>query len=164
MTTLTIKTKRKTNILTVLAVLLTTTTLTPINASGLSEMAEPVRYIETAVRANSGAVMGQWRAYEVGVLSDGTETVDLTDSIEDQIRSSALAHGVDPATALRIATCESSLNPLAVNPNSTAQGLYQFTSPTWEWIGSPGDRLDADDSIAAFVGWYPIHPEWWECR
>ena len=53
--------------------------------------------------------------------------------------------------ALDIAYCESGFNPLAKNNGSTATGTFQFLSGTWQHIGSPGDRLDYVDNIAAFV-------------
>lgn len=81
-----------------------------------------------------------------------------------RIQAAAGAAGIDPEAAVRIAACESSLNPKAQNATSTAKGLYQFLDSTWEYIGSPGDPLNSDDAIAAFVEWYPKHPEWWVCK
>lgn len=83
-------------------------------------------------------------------------------TLEERIQTLARAHGVEPQTALNIARCESSLDPSAQNPSSSARGLYQFTDQTWVYIGSPGDRLVAEDSILAFLKWYPLHPEWWD--
>lgn len=86
------------------------------------------------------------------------------ETIEDKIAKAAIQYGVDVETSLRIAMCESSLNPLARNPTSSASGLYAFTVGTWEYIGSPGDRFNADDSIKAFMEWYPKFPSWWSCK
>ena len=41
-----------------------------------------------------------------------------------------------------ISSCESNLDPLAVNPRSGARGLYQFREATWHSFGSR-DFLDA---------------------
>jgi len=83
--------------------------------------------------------------------------------VESIVINSAVRAGFDPNTALRIAECESSLDAYARNPVSTASGLYQFTDGTWEYIGSPGERFDPQDSVDAFLEWYPKHPEWWVC-
>jgi hypothetical protein len=82
-------------------------------------------------------------------------------TVEDIIRTEAIAAGIDPDTAIRIATCESSLNPYARNEASSAQGLFQFLPSTWEWIGSPGDPYNPYDATRAFAEWYPTHPHWW---
>jgi|TARA_R100000049_G_C1918540_1_gene64269 soluble lytic murein transglycosylase-like protein len=84
-------------------------------------------------------------------------------SIIHRIKVAARRNGIDPDTAVRIAVCESGLDPRAENGSSTAAGLFQFTEPTWEHIGSPGDRYDSVDSISAFVEWYPKMPHWWIC-
>lgn len=65
--------------------------------------------------------------------------------------------------ALRIAKCESSFNPKAQNPTSTAYGLYQFTKTTWHNY-CEGDITKAEDQIACFDQLYPVHPTWWECN
>jgi len=84
--------------------------------------------------------------------------------IQAIIQRSARLHGVNPQKALEIAECESGYNPKAKNKNSTAVGTFQWLESTWEWIGSPGDRLNAYDNITAFMVYYPKYPEWWaEC-
>jgi len=40
--------------------------------------------------------------------------------------------GNDQAKALKVAKCESSLNPKAASKTSTARGLFQITKETWE--------------------------------
>lgn len=47
-------------------------------------------------------------------------------SIEGIITKSALKYGVDPDLMIRIAFCESSLNPLAVGDNGNSHGLWQI--------------------------------------
>lgn len=98
------------------------------------------------------------------VEKDSTEPTVHKEDIEWTIRRLAEPFGVDAEDALRIARCESTLNPSARNPESSALGLYQFTDSTWAFIGSPGDREDYWDSTVAFLRWYPSHPEWWACR
>lgn len=53
--------------------------------------------------------------------------VDLFNQIID-------AYEIDPALASIIIFCESSWNPEAKNPHSTAKGLFQFTDGTWKWV------------------------------
>ncbi len=73
-------------------------------------------------------------------------------------------YGVNPETALRIANCESGYKYAAKNPYSSATGVYQWLEGTWENIGSPGYRLDAEDNIRAFMTWYPENKSWWTCK
>lgn len=92
------------------------------------------------------------------------ESGERIPGVRELIVRAAEGAGISPTTALSIAQCESGFDPAAQNPVSSAGGLYQFTIPTWEYIGSPGDRFDAVDSINAFVTHYPTHPWWWECK
>ena len=85
-------------------------------------------------------------------------------TIEEKIVQAATAAGIDPAKAVQIAKCESSLNPLAANATSTAKGLYQFTDTTWAWIGASGHQFDADENIKMFMVYYPKYPQWWVCK
>ena len=50
-------------------------------------------------------------------------------------------------TMIRIAQKESSMNPKAKNPNSTASGLFQITSGTWYSNDCVGDKWDFEDNI-----------------
>lgn len=85
-------------------------------------------------------------------------------TLEQKIQLRAQDAGVDPVAALRIARCESHLDPLASNLMSSAKGLYQFTDGTWKWIGAQGTQFDEDENILQFMVWYPKHPEWWVCK
>ena len=60
------------------------------------------------------------------------DTEDRHAVIRHVITESALEFGVDPRLMIRIAECESGLNPGAKNPKSTATGLFQFLHSTWE--------------------------------
>ena len=82
--------------------------------------------------------------------------------IEWKIRSQAAEHSIDPNIAFAIAVCESTLNPYAKNPNSSARGLYQFLEGTWEWIGADGSREDSEEQVRQFMIWYPKNPQWWK--
>jgi hypothetical protein len=43
----------------------------------------------------------------------------------------------------KIAVCESSLNPKAVNRTGKYRGLFQFDKRSWEWVGGSGDPAQA---------------------
>jgi len=74
------------------------------------------------------------------------------------------SNNIDTQTAINIAKCESSLNPLAKNPNSSALGIYQFTDGTWKWTKCTGVRTNPVDSTKCFVKFYKKYPSWWECK
>ena len=67
--------------------------------------------------------------------------------------------------AVSVATCESSLNPNAVNPSSDAKGLFQIIPSTWAIYGkgnpfNPNDNAQAARRIYnAAGGWSP-----WVCQ
>jgi SLT domain-containing protein len=50
----------------------------------------------------------------------------------------------------RIIICESNYIATAANPNSSAKGIFQFISSTWDSWGE-GDVLNAYDNIRAGV-------------
>ena len=95
------------------------------------------------------------------VLQDCVQAPELT--LEQRIVQKSIQYGIPPEKSLRIANCESSMNPLAKNPNSSAKGLYQFIDSTWEHY-CEGDVLNADDNIDCFVKLYPKHKDWWICK
>jgi soluble lytic murein transglycosylase-like protein len=84
--------------------------------------------------------------------------------IASRIIEEALAYGINHTDALRIAECESSFDPRARNPRSSAKGIYQFTDTTWAWIKAPGNQFDYEENIRQFMIWYPQYPQWWECK
>lgn len=84
-------------------------------------------------------------------------------SVQDLMRKHATKQ-VPIETMMRIAHCESSLNPIAKNKQSSAKGLFQFLDGTWAWIKAKGNQYDAEESIKQFVKWYPRYPSWWQCH
>ncbi len=52
-------------------------------------------------------------------------------SILAMLHHAARRHGVEPSLLVAMAWRESRFNPLAVNPQSSARGLMQFTEATW---------------------------------
>jgi soluble lytic murein transglycosylase-like protein len=59
------------------------------------------------------------------------KVVYATGPIADIIRAAAARHGVDANTLLRVAMCESGLNPNSYNARSGASGLFQFKPTTY---------------------------------
>ena len=54
------------------------------------------------------------------------------DVIEAEIRKQANDFGLDEQFMVNLAFCESTLNNLATNENSTATGIYQYLWGTWK--------------------------------
>lgn len=129
-------------------------------------MTSPARaWGERATVALSSPVPTASIEHATGEVVNASEIKPI--SIEEKIAAASALAGVSPRVALRIAKCESSLNPAAKNQKSTASGLYQFTIGTWRWIGAEAaglDRMNPDHAIAMFMAWYPRYPGWWECK
>jgi hypothetical protein len=85
------------------------------------------------------------------------------DEIKTYITQEALRHGINPTVALRIANCESGYSRIARNPNSTATGIYQFLTSTWENY-CIGNRLNPEANIDCFMDNYIKHKSWWVCK
>ena len=69
------------------------------------------------------------------------DTPPVAGTVEEQIRKIATKNNADGDLLVRIAFCESSLNPKAKNNHSSATGLYQYLDDTWE----EGVRLTNND-------------------
>jgi soluble lytic murein transglycosylase-like protein len=88
----------------------------------------------------------------------------LEKEMQNIIFQAAIDADIDPQTAIRIAKCESTMNPYAMNPDTGAKGLFQFLDSTWAWIEAEGSPYNPYDAARAFAEWYPKHPEWWVCK
>ena len=126
---------------------------------------------ETLAEAEVIAPAG-WPNYETDICSLPYVFCDQTqknshiwrvDNIMALISYMASKTPVSAETALRIAFCESSYNPTAKNPNSTAKGLFQFIDKTW-YNYCEGDVLDPYDNTKCFLEMYPKYPHWWVCK
>jgi soluble lytic murein transglycosylase-like protein len=74
---------------------------------------------------------------EAATTETGEETVataPVEGSIESLITSAATEFGLDPGYLISVATCESNLNPSAVN-SVGYYGLFQFDQTTWASYG-----------------------------
>lgn len=84
--------------------------------------------------------------------------------IEDLIRATAKRYRVDPDLAVKVAECESGLNPLAVNknPNGTLdRGLYQWND---HWHPKVIDFCAFDIGCSTMVFCEAVkagHLNWW---
>ncbi len=79
--------------------------------------------------------------------SAGTEA--SSDEVLGAIRGAAERYGVDPDTMVSLARRESSLDPFAQNPHSSAGGLFQFTDATWKDFGRGADKFDPEANADA---------------
>lgn len=87
---------------------------------------------------------------------------DLT--VEEQIRKIAKEELVDPDLAVRVAKCESSLNPKAINinaPDSIDRGVFQINSK-WHPDVTEAQAYDVEFSARFFCKAFKEgHLEWW---
>lgn len=88
---------------------------------------------------------------EVAEEKQNIPIVEITaKTLEKFIADYAIEKEVDPDLILRIAKCESGLNPKAKNPNSTASGVFQFINSTWNHY-CKGDVFNAKDNVTCAV-------------
>src|SRR5687767_3995746 len=99
-------------------------------------------------------------------------TLDLVGAERVQLRALIVSvsqrYGVDAALLLRIAECESTLNP-RVTGRDGAAGLFQVVPPTWAWVterlgmagASPYDPV-ANIEVAAWL-MANLGPRQWGC-
>jgi hypothetical protein len=106
------------------------------------------------------------------VASQGKTTNQQASSVEDIIKQICAQNTVDPALALRVAKCESGLNPKAINMNtdkSMDRGLFQINN---KYHPEVTDEQAFDPSFAtqffctAFkggnVGWWNASRTCWD--
>lgn len=98
-------------------------------------------------------------------------------SMESIVRAAAVKHGVNPDYLVRVARCESTMNPNAVNRNyfaggSHPTGLFQYLKETWNrissrspygqqpWSAVTNGHINAHVTAWAFANGYSGE---WEC-
>ena len=98
------------------------------------------------------------------VANNTNNTTTICTTIEQQIRDASKSAGIDPDLAVRIAKCESSLNPAAVNVNSDGsmdRGLFQINNKAHPEI-SDLQAFNTNDSIQFFIKAFKEgHISWW---
>jgi hypothetical protein len=72
----------------------------------------------------------------------------MAQDISEKIRAAAVAKGIDPDLAVRIAKAESSLRPEVGAKTSSAKGLFGIIDSTWNMFGgAPGQQTNTDENI-----------------
>ena len=65
--------------------------------------------------------------------------------------------------AVRVADCESGLNPKATSPGGTYLGLWQFSRTTWRDYGGPGDDpRDVNAYRQTLIAWKLFQDRGWD--
>ena len=93
---------------------------------------------------------------------------EKTLTITEKINLWAFRYNVNNDSLMRVAICESNLNPLAVGDHGTSFGIFQYKKRTFEWLsemsGIYGDIWDENTQIEltafAFSKGYQNH---WTC-
>ena len=83
--------------------------------------------------------------------------------VQNEILYQAKIYNVDAQKALSIAYCESNYDIHAKNPNSSAYGVYQITTPTFKFMGGK-NREDWRENVELFMRFYPKYPHYWACK
>ncbi len=115
----------------------------------------------------SGFVASDWLA-EPGSGDDPGTVVDGDEDIVAIIYAAADRWGQPRADMLRVARCESNLDPSAVNSSSGASGLFQFMPSTFAFTpnGKRGENIFDAYSSADATGWMWANGmrNHWECQ
>jgi hypothetical protein len=85
-----------------------------------------------------------------------TPTPTIEPSIEQKIRET---FGDQADEAIKVARCESNLRPDAMNPNSTATGLFQIMASVHgvrrDWLTNPDVNIEIAKELYDASGWNP---------
>jgi len=100
-------------------------------------------------------------AFAAPVLASRAET-ETTD-VEKVKRQITRAWEGNDRKAIRVADCESGLNPKATSPGGKYLGLWQFSKATWQDYGGPGDDpRDVSAYRQTLVAWKLFQDRRWE--
>lgn len=116
----------------------------------------PVRY-----QGTKGWVSSDYIA--IGSANDGSWS---TDEIIELIYDAAYFYGLDGGDMLRVARCESNLDPRNVTPPHSASGLFQFLPSTWKTTPY-ADRSVFDPEANAYAAawmWSVGRRSEWVCQ
>ena len=70
-------------------------------------------------------------------------------AVTDHIYQAAYVYNIDADWMIRIARCESRLDPTITSRNGLYHGMYQYDWPTWYELSRQ----------AGYTGWSPYNPE-----
>jgi len=100
----------------------------------------------------------------VDKIAEKNLPVGKTETVESRITKIAKEEGVDPSLAIRVAKCESGLNPGAINVNingSVDRGLYQWNNK-WHPEIDEKTAFHIEKSTRAFCKAFKAgHLDWW---
>ncbi len=105
--------------------------LTSIPTIALEPPSSPVERSESSTLSQT-TLVAQNLSYVQRVLRKTTQDNEPPSKWRAVIIEASQRNGADPTIAVRIARCESGFNPTAQNKTSTASGLFQFLTSTWE--------------------------------
>jgi uncharacterized protein YraI len=119
-------------------------TLTGENSNG---------FLGVTYRGTSGWASATYLSTSGGGGIGNGDGVWSRDEIVAVIYAAADRYGQSRADMLRVATCESGLNPNAVNRASRASGLFQFLPGTWATTPYASDNILDPVANANAAGW-----------
>ncbi len=86
-------------------------------------------------------------------LTASAPAMGSNSNVVNIITAAANRYGQSPAAMIRVAQCESSLNPNAVNRSSGASGLFQFMPGTWKTTPYANANIFNAESNANAAAW-----------
>lgn len=99
----------------------------------------------------------------LGVASDETHGGTTEADQAKVIKQIKRAWEGNDRKAIRVAECESGLNPKATSPGGTYLGLWQFSKATWKDYGGPGDDpRDVSAYRQTLIAWKLFQDRRWE--
>jgi hypothetical protein len=116
----------------------------------------PVTFREVAGFAHGDYLaIGDSEETDSATTDEGTGTSggNSGGSIVQIIYNAAAMYGQNGDDMLRVATCESGLNPSAVNGSSNASGLFQFMPSTWATTPYAGEDIFNPVANAEAAAW-----------
>jgi Transglycosylase SLT domain len=96
----------------------------------------------------------------------GCKVRDSEEAILDSIAKAARKYGQSKGAMVRVARCESGLDPCAVNRSGPYYGLFQFLKSTWRATPySDRDIFDPEaQALAAGWMWEQGRKDEWACK
>jgi len=115
-------------------------TLSPVDQKWLEEEILKHRIEEEINRA----IKDKKQSKGVLAPASGVFAREVDNDTKSKIRA---VFGKDSEMAIKVAFCESSLNPLTAHKSSSAKGLFQIIDPTFKQFNCVGNPFNPDDNI-----------------